>query len=189
MDDEIRSADIDEVRSLLAEVGDLKKGTRADLQSYGWQWLLVWGAVCLGAALSAYTPLAPWYWIVVVPVALVVTWVVQERIEGRAPVRVKAWPYWTIGGAITVAAFGASFAFETEVTVVVVWVVFGLGFMGFSLLERQRTAAAVFLGLAAISTFLGIVTEDRIGLYPVLGFMFAIAMAGVSAGIRQAARR
>jgi hypothetical protein len=189
MENEIRSADIDEVRSLLAEVGDLKRGTRAVLQRDGWQWLLVWGAVCLGAALSAYTPLAPWYWIVVVPVALVATWIVQERTEGRAPVRVKAWPYWTIGGAITVAAFGASFAFATEVTVVVVWVVFGLGFMGFSLLERQRAAAGVFLGLAGIATFLGVVTEDRLGLYPVLGFMFAITMAGVSAGIRQAARR
>jgi hypothetical protein len=188
VDDEIRSADIEEVTSLLAEVGDLKKETRADLQSDGWQWLLVWGAVCLGAALSAYTPLAPWYWMVVVPVALVVTWIVQKRIESRAPVRVKAWPYWTIGAAITVSAFGASFAFETEVTVVVVWVVLGLGFMAFSVLERQTSAAGIFLGLSVITTFLGVMTDDRLGLYPLLGFMYAISMAGVAAGIRQAAR-
>jgi hypothetical protein len=189
MDKDMRSADIDEVKSLLAEVGELKQGTRAVLQRDGWQWLLVWGSVCLGAALSAYTPLAPWYWVGAVPVAMAVTWILEKRLEGRAPVRVKSWPYWTIGGAITAAAFGASFAFDTEVTVVVVWVVFGLGFMGFSLLERQRAAAGVFLGLAGITTFLGVVTEDRLGLYPVLGFMFAITMAGVSAGIRQAARR
>jgi hypothetical protein len=72
---------------------------------------------------------------------------------------------------------------------VIVWVIFGLGFMGFSLLERQRAAAGVFLGLSVIATFLGIVTEDRMALYPMLGFMFAISMAGIAAGIRQAARR
>ncbi len=185
----MRSADIAEVRSLLAEVGDLKKGTRAVLQSDGWQWLLVWGAVCLGAALSYSTPIAPWYWVGAVPVALVVTWVLQERLEDRAPVRVKAWPYWAVGGAMTVAGFGSSFVLSTEVNVVVVWVVFGLGFTGFSLLDRRRAAAGVFLGLSVTATFLGIVTDDRMTLYPMLGFMFAIAMAGVSAGIRQAARR
>ena len=97
------------------------------------------------------------------------------------------------GSAVTATAqpsgFGSSFALSTGVSVVVVWVVFGLGFAGFSLLDRRRGAAGVFLGLSVIATFLGMVTEDRMALYPMLGFMFAIAMAGVAAGIRQAARR
>jgi hypothetical protein len=187
-DRSFETMDVDDAQSLLAEVGRLKEQTRVELQTDGWQWLLVWGMVCLGAALSASTPFAPWYWVAAVPVALFVTWRLQAHLNGRAPVRRKEWPYWAIGAAMTVVLFGSSFVVPGEIMVVLVWVVFGLGFGGLASLDRQWLQAVLFGSLALGSLVAGIVVEDRFPLYALLGFLYAAGMLA-TAGALWATRR
>lgn len=181
--------DVAGAESLLAEVGELKRDVRADLQADGWQWLLVWATVCIGAWVSLQTAFGPWYWMVAVPVAIIVTGVVQWRLEGRVPVRRKQWPYWLIGALMTLAGFGVSFAVDPEVSVLAVWVVFGVGFTGFSLLERQPVNAAVFgvLTIAAIVSLF--ISSDPFVTYGRMGLLFGSTMVAVAIWARMAQRR
>lgn len=181
--------DLTGAESLLAEVGELTRGVRADLQADGWQWLLVWAAVCFGAWVSLQTSFAPWYWLAAVPLAIIATAVVQIRLEGRAPVRRKQWPYWLIGALMTAAGFGVSFVAEPEVSVLVVWVVFGVGFTGFSVLERQRISATLFALLTVLAVGLALTTTDPFATYGLMARVFGFSMAAVAVWLRVVQRR
>ncbi|MDH4118423.1 MAG: hypothetical protein OEW30_13645 [Acidimicrobiia bacterium] len=180
---------VDSAHALLAEVGTHLGATRAHLRSQSWQWMLVWALVCLGAGVSAATSAGGLYWAVGAPLGILATAIVSYRIESAAPVRRKGWPYWTIGAGIGLGNTAASFLLPDEVTVVVVWVVFGLGFAGFSALERVSEGVAVFLGLAVIAAIGGAVLDDTFAWYQTLGFIFAGVIAGLALWIRSTPSR
>lgn len=176
--------DIDEARRLLAAADDLQAEARREMAAHGWQWFLVWAPICLGAAISALTPIAGWYWLVGVPVGIGGTIAVSNRTHERSGVHRHASGYWWIALAMTVINFGASAVLADEVIVVVVWVVFGFGFTGFAILERQPGAAALFAMLAVAVGIAGPLVENTFSLYVVTGVVFAVAMVGVAVGIR-----
>lgn len=182
-----------QARGLLDEVAGIKAGTRADLRSQGWQWLLVWSLLFLGAALTGLVPgwdeFAGRYWMIGVPVGLVLTFLITWRVERNSPVRRKAWPYWTIGAALTVAGFVTGAYLPDSTNVVLLWVILGFGFAGFLLLERLYAGAWLLAGMAVISGILGLVVDDTYALYPVLALGFSAAVAGIAAGMRVQGRR
>lgn len=183
-----QSGDSQQARGLLEELTGIKAVTRADLQSQGWQWLLVWSGLFFGAALTGLVPgwdeIAGNYWLFAVPVGLVLTFLINWRVERNAPVRRKAWPYWTVGGVITVAGFAVSAYVDDSTSVILLWVILGFGFAGFLLLERMVAAAWLLAGMAVISGLLGLVVEDTFTLYTMLALAFSAAVAGIAAGMR-----
>lgn len=188
-----QSSGTQQARGLLEEVAGIKAGTRADLRAQGWQWLLVWSGLFFGAGLTALVPgwdeIADRYWFVGVPLGLVLTFLVSWRVERNSPVRRKAWPYWTIGGAITVAGFVVGAYLPDSVIVVLLWVILGFGFAGFLLLERLFAGAWLLAGMAVLSGILGLVVEDTFALYPLLAMSFSAAVAGIAAGMMVQGRR
>lgn len=189
MDGSKPPVEIEEMKSLLSEVTDLKKETRATLQTDGWQWLLIWSAACLGFVLSAYGGFAEWYWVAAVPVAVVATALLQVKVEGNAPVRRKAWPYWAVGASMTVAGFGSSALFPATTSVIAVWIVFGLGFTAFALLERLPSAAVMFAVVTLVSAVVGFSADDPFGVAPALALLFSVSMAGMAVRLRAVSRR
>lgn len=178
---------------LLEEVAGIRNGTRASLWATGWQWLTVWAFVFFGAFLTAVIPglqsIAGIYWLFAVPIALILTTVISIRADAKAGVRRNAGPYWAIGAALSVAAFGSSAVFPEEVVVVVVWVWTGLAFAGFALLERQPHAAVLLAAMGVGSGLLGMFVEDTFELYPMLALAFSVALAGIAVGIKVQAHR
>ena len=148
-----QSSGTQQARGLLQEVAGIKAGTRADLRAQGWQWLLVWSGLFFGAALTALVPdweeIGDRYWFVAVPLGLVLTFVVAWRVERNSPVRRKAWPYWTIGGVMTLTGFAAGVYLPDSANVVLLWVMYGFGFAGFLLLERLTAAAWLLAGMGS----------------------------------------
>lgn len=169
----------DNFPSLLKELNSLSVNTRRILREDGWQWLLIWAAVCAGAGISELIGVE-WYWLIALPVALVLTAVVTMRIDSRKPVRRKAWPYWIIGVGITTANVLGGLTMSPETLSFAGWVVFGAGFTGFALLERQHWAAGLLASLSMLSLVLGVVSEDATVLYPYLAFLFAVGLGLVS---------
>lgn len=178
------AVDIDETLSLLNEMRGIKEGTRQEFRDGAWQWLLVWSAVCAGAAVSAFTPLVGWYWAFAVPVGLAVTALIEIRVEKRLRIRRKAWPYFAVGASIAVANMAVSAVFGDEVVVVGVWVVLGLGFAALVALDRIPSASALFIVLSLATLVAGVWTRDPFALYPVLGVAFAATLAALAGGIR-----
>lgn len=178
--------DIEEAQQMLAGVDAMQAAAREELNAHGWQWYLVWAVVCLGAAVSALTPAAGSYWRAAVPLGIAATVAVSIRQEGRSGVQRHPGPYWLVGGSITMINFGAGAWLADEVVVVVVWVVFGVGFAAFARLERQPFAATLFMGLATATALAGLLVPDTFVLYMVVGFVYALTMTGVAAGIRSA---
>jgi len=169
----------DNFPALLEELNSLSANTRRILREDGWQWLLIWAAVCAGAGISELIGVG-WYWLFALPVALVLTAVVTMRIDSKKPVRRKAWPYWLIGGGITTANVLGSLTMSPETLSFAGWVVFGVGFTGFALLERQPWVAGLLATLSMLSLVLGLVSEDATILYPYLAFLFAVGLGVVS---------
>jgi MFS family permease len=182
-----------EAKDLLDEVTQIKTATRARLHASGWQWLVVWSLAFLGAALTGlvpgWIPYSDVYWIYAVPVAVLLTVWVSWHFESRSPVRQRGLPYWLIGLGMTLSSFGLGLFLPDQAIVVVIWVIFGLGFAGFCWLERVTPAAWLMVGLAILSAVLGVVVEDTFELYPVLALAFSAALAGVIAGMFVQGRR
>lgn len=178
------AVDVDEARRLLSEMDDIKEGTREEFRDGAWQWLLVWSGVCLGASISAYTPVAGWYWAIGAPIGLVLTVFVGMRVDQRLPVRRKAWPYFAVGAGIAVANTAVSMLLGEEVVVVAVWVVLGLGFAALTALDRMPSASALFIVVSLGTIVAGMWTRDPFGLYPALGLLFAVTLAALAGAIR-----
>lgn len=182
-----------EARDLLDEVSEIKSATRAQLSAYGWQWLVVWSVVFLGAALTGLVPawerFAGNYWLFAVPVALVLTGWISWRFESRSPVRRRDLPYWLVGLGMTVAGFGASLFLPEQALVVLIWVILGSGFAAFCWMEKITPAAWLLVGMALLSAVLGLVVDDTFELYPALGLAFSAALAGIIVGMKIQGRR
>jgi len=163
---------------MLAEVGRVRRQTRRTLAEGSWRYLLVWSVVFFGSWVSSFFSLGSYYWIIGVPLGYLGMWSIYRDQE---PV---AWnrdaPYWLTGLAIAVVNVAAGLMLPNDVVVVVVWVVLGTGFGVLSCLDRQPGAAGLFFGLAAASGILGLVVDDRFGLYRTLALVFTSATAGAS---------
>lgn len=176
----------EDARQIIAEIAGIKQRTRTNLLSCSWQWLLVWSVVCAGAAVSAFTALAGWYWVAAVPVGMAATLAVSVRAERQVSIRRKAWPYFAVAGGMALANTWVSMVFDVEVVVVGIWVVLGLGFAALAALDRLPAAASVFVALAAASGVAGVAVVDRLALYPILASGFAVTLAGFSIRTKRA---
>lgn len=178
----------DDARSILQEIEEIRAETRHALKTCNWPWLLVWSLVFLGAALSVLipvlNPIASNYWIGAVPVALVITGVLDWRSSTRTGVRRKATPYWVIGAGMTVFGFGSSALLPGSVTVVAIWVFMGAGFAGFLWLDGYRKASSVLAHMAAFTALVGLFGSDPLMLYSILGITYAAVMATIAVGIK-----
>lgn len=163
----------------LAEVVRVRRQTRMTLAEGAWRYLAVWAVVFLGSFVSAFFPIAGWYWLIGVPAGYVGMWLMFRNLQPG--VERSQTPYWITGIAIGVANTLASLLFDDEVVVVVVWVVLGLGFGFLAWFDRQPAAAGLFGALAAISAISGVVVDDRFALYAVLALVFTVATGGVAA--------
>lgn len=179
---------IDEAQQLLESAGQMQAAARREIHSHGWQWYLVWAAVCVGSSISVFTPITGWFWLAGAPLGIAGTIAVSIREDQRSRVQRHQRGYWLIGGAMTVINFAASAFTSDEVVVVVIWVVLGFGFAGFAMLERQPAAAALFVGLAITIGIAGFLVTDTVDLYMVAGLIFAVAMVSVAVGIRSMSR-
>ncbi len=172
---------------VVAEVGRVRRQTRMSLAEGAWRYLAVWAVVFLGSFVSAFFPIAGWYWVIGVPAGYFGMWLMLRDLQPG--VERRQTPYWITGIAIGVANTLASLLFEDEVVVVVVWVVLGLGFGFLAWFDRQPAAAGLFGALAAISAVSGVVVSDRFALYAVLALVFTVATGGVAAVLWLWARR
>jgi hypothetical protein len=189
----VSAMDRREASGLIQELTEIQSVTRATLHASGWQWMVIWAVAFFGAAVTslvpAWQPLSEVYWVFATPIALLLTIVVSTRIDARAPVRQRSLPYWIVGLGITGANIGASALLPDAAVVVVVWVIIGLGFAGFALLERVEPAAVLLGGMAVVSGILGLVVENTFDLYPVLALSFSAALAGTITGMRVQSKR
>lgn len=177
-----------QARSLLAEIGRLQHGTRVRLLSQGWQWLVVWSLVCLGAAVSSLLPwtvVGAWYWAVAVPVAIAATAVLDVRAQRHCQVRRRNWPYWMVGAAITVLNTVGSVVLPPEVLVIWLWVVLATGFAAIMAIDRVYWGAWVMGTLAVSAVAAGLVVADTFVLYPILAVSHAAALAVAALGVRR----
>lgn len=173
-------ASVDETRRLLGEIDGIQQRTREDFRDSSWQWMAIWAVVCCGASISAFTPLAGWYWIVAAPVGIVVTVLVGFRADQRIRVRRKIWPPMAVGAVIGLANTVLSFRLGEEAIVVAVWVVLGLGFAAISAWDRVPSAPAAFSLLSIATLVVGVAVPDRFTLYPVIGVAFAAVLGSFS---------
>jgi hypothetical protein len=74
-------------------------------------------------------------------------------------------------------------------SVVAVWIVFGLGFTAFALLERLPSAAVVFFVVTVVSAVVGFSADDPFAVAPALALLFSVAMAGMAVRLRAVSRR
>ena len=173
--------------TLLDDVTALRTRTHAALNADGWQWMMVWSLVSLGAGLTvavdALNDLGGLYWFGAVPLAFVATGLIERRAQSRRAVRRDGRKYWTIGIAMGVANFGASVVMPTEMLVIFIWIVVGLGFAGFAVLDHDRAAVIMFSMAAVLALLLGIVIDDAATAYASISFLFAGLLAGSSAQI------
>lgn len=170
-------ATVEEALRLIDEIDGIKGDTRAAFFDGTWQWLLVWSVVCLGAAASAFTPFAGWYWLIGAPAGLAATAIVTSRAEARVRLRRKPGPYVAAGLGMACANGVFSYALPPEIVVVAIWVVLGLGFAALTWLDRVPTAPDAFLALTGGAIVAGVAIRDRLTLYPVIAVAFAIVLA------------
>lgn len=162
-----------EAAALVEDVERVRVDTRSVVGRYTWTWCAVWAVVFAGA--SALGPRAVWYWPVAVPTALAVTAILDVRWSWSRTVRRSDSRYWLLGGAITVLCFGGGAILPPEVAVAWVWIVLGLGFAGFALIEHHRMTAAALAGLSLLSLLAGAAIPDPELVYRLLGAVFAVA--------------
>lgn len=187
--DALLDVDVDEARRLVLEIGGIKDQTRADFRDGTWQWLMVWAFVCAGAAASAFTPAAGWYWMLGAPIGLVATVIVSVRAESRARIKRKVGPYVVVSIVMGCVNGAISFAFEQEVVAVAIWVVLGFGFAALTSLDRVPTAPTTFLLLAVGTVVAGVSVDDGFVLYTVAAATFCVALMGFGVTVRRAAPR
>jgi len=177
VDGQTSGHEVHEARRLLGELGVIQGRTRADFLDGTWQWMAVWAVVCAGAAASAFSPLAGWYWMLGAPLGMAVTMAVSVRAESRVRLRRKAWPSVATGVGIGIVIGLISWRFEESVIVVAVWVVLGLGFAVLTAIDRVASAPTVFVMLSIGSTVTGVAVRDPYALYPWLAGGFSLALA------------
>jgi hypothetical protein len=72
----------------------------------------------------------------------------------------------------------ASFVLEAEATVIVIWVVIGLGFAMFAHLDGDRPTTVMYVGASMVSASLGMLAADVFAAYAAISMMFAGLLAG-----------
>lgn len=173
---------IEDPREMLADVESLRTRTSVALNADGWQWMMVWSIVSFGAGISVVVdvlqPAAGFYWFAAVPIALVATATLERRSKEQRAVRRNGGKYWTVGAAMGLANFGGSMVLETEVLVIVIWVVLGLGFAAFGWLDDDRPTAMMYLAASALATMIGLLSSEPLVAYATLSMLFAGLLAG-----------
>lgn len=167
-----------EAATLLEEIGRVRRSTRSRIGEHTWMAFVVWAVVFAGAALVGGA--APWYWAAAVPVALAVTALIECRLSWARTVRRGEGRYWLIGGAISVLCFGGGAFLPVAVVAAWVWVVLGLGFAGFALLEHHSEAALVMAGLSGVALLAGVTVSDPEVVYRGLGVLFAVGVGWIA---------
>lgn len=168
---------VEEALRLIGEIDGIKGDTRAAFFDGTWQWLLIWSVVCLGAAASALTPLAGWYWMIGAPAGLAATVIVTTRAEMRVRLRRKPGPYVAVGLAMACANGFFSYALAPDMIVVVIWVVLGVGFAALTWLDRVPAAPGAFVVLTGAAIVARVAVGDGLALYPFIAVAFAIVLA------------
>ncbi len=167
---------------VLADVESLKKRTSVALNADRWQWMMVWSVVAFGAGLTvlvqALDPIAGLYWIGSVPLALVATAYLQQRSRNQRAVRRNGRPYWVIGAAMGVANLLASMMLDAELLVIVIWIVIGLGFAAFAVLDGDGPTASMYLGASFLAGVMGRLSDDSFMAYAAISTLFAGLLAG-----------
>jgi len=176
MDGQRFEGTVDDARRLLGELDGIQIQTRAEFHRQAWRWMALWSAVCAGAAASAFTPFAAWYWMLGAPVGLALTMLLGVRAESRRGLRRKTWPPVMTGIGIGLANGIISFRLDGAVTVVLIWVVLGLGFSVLMVIERVPRAPTWFLLLAAATAIAGYAVRDTFALYPIIGGVFSVVL-------------
>ncbi len=169
---------------MLADAGHMRRATRRELHAHGWQWYVVWAIVSAGASASTLTTAGKWYWLMATPLGLAATVAVCTHEDRQSGVQRQQGPYWLIGGTIALINFAAGALLPVDAVLVVVWVVFGFGFVAFAWLGNQPTIAVLFALLAVAIAIAGVVVPHTLTLYVVVGLVYAATMAGVAVGIR-----
>lgn len=118
-------------------------------------------------------PRAPWYWPVSVTAAMTATVVMDVYFRWSRSARRSETPYWVVGGLITVLCFGGGWVLPIQVVVVWVWVVLGIGFAGFALLEHHREGATALVLASMFAVLVGVTIPDPAVVYRLLGAVFA----------------
>jgi hypothetical protein len=167
---------------LLADVESLRSRTSVALNADGWQWMMIWSVVAFGAGLSvlvdAFESIAGYYWIGAVPIALTVMAILERRSKEQRAVRRDGARYWAVGAAMGIANLGASMVLEAELLVIVIWVVIGLGFASFGLLDGDRPTAGMYLVASALAAMIGTFSSDAFTAYATISMLFAGLLAG-----------
>lgn len=172
-----------EAEILLDEIGRVRRTTRSRVGEHTWVSFLVWAVVFAGAALVGGA--VRWYWVAAVPLALAVTALIECRLSWVRTVRRGEGRYWLIGGAISLLCFGGGAVLPLPISAAWVWVVLGLGFAGFALLEHHLDAALVMAGLSAVAVLSGLTISDPEVVYRGLGVLFAVGIGWIAWRIRQ----
>lgn len=175
---------VDEARRLLGEIDGIQIRTRADFRDGTWQWLAVWAIVCAGAAASAFTPFAGWYWMLGAPLGMAVTMVVSVRAETRIRLKRRAWPSIVTGVGMGVANTIVWLYLDGPVIVVGIWVVLGFGFAVLTSIDRVPSAPRAFVMLSILCVVGGVAVRDAYSLYPVLAMAFCMVLATFAVRVR-----
>jgi hypothetical protein len=172
----------DDPLEILADIEALRSRTSNALNADGWQWMTVWSLVAFGAGLTALVDalegIAGFYWMVAVPIALGVTAVLERRSKEQRAVRRDSRPHVRVGAAMLVVNLAASFTLEAEATVIVIWVVIGLGFAAFAHFDGDRPATAIYVVASLLAAGLGTFASDPFAAYAAISMLFAGLLAG-----------
>ena len=167
---------------ILADIEALRERTSTALNADGWQWMMVWSLVALCAGLTALVDaleeIAGFYWMVAVPIAFAATALLERRSKEQRAVRRDSRPYLAVGATMLVVNLVASFTLEPESTVIVIWVVIGLGFATFAHLDGTRAASMMYVYAALLSGVIGVLATDSFAAYAAISTMFAGLLAG-----------
>lgn len=165
---------------ILTEIDALRRVTRTELQGSSWCWLLVWAVASAGSvatlAVPALNPVAGWYWMVAVPVAVVVMVLLEARVGDSARARNRAGAYWLTGAGIGILNFGGGVLLPGDWMVIWLWAVMAAGFAVLLHLDRHRLAAGAFASLVPVFITAGALSDDRLTTSSVIGALFTAAL-------------
>lgn len=185
-DDTRRDLDPDDLAHRLAEVRRIRAATRASVLTAGWIALVAWGLAFLGSVPLAFALDGDLgvYWLVAAPLAAVVSYVAGSRQEMHTTD--SAWPYFAIGAAMFVGAFGAFFAFSGTTAIGVWGLVLTVGFAAIALLDRQRVVAGAVgaVGVWGLVVWWAVGPTDQDVLYTALATALGALLVGVGAALR-----
>lgn len=167
---------------ILADIEALRDRTTTALNADGWQWMMVWSLVALGAGLTALVEpldaIAGFYWMIAVPIAFATTALLERRSKEQRAVRRDSRPYVAVGAAMLVVNLIASFTLEPETTVIVIWMVIGLGFAVFAHLDGARAATIMYVSAAILAGAIGLFASDPFSAYAAISMLFGGLLAG-----------